>query len=272
MKIKTLKTLLLAGILCTGFMAQGAVVYQTDFTGANFVDEGLTNEGIAGSGNWVHNSTTDRAEYDWLIRNSRAALYTTSSFQNDLGFTLDVSFQHDSLNDSRFSIGLVESTFSGSVDGDWLNSALPGAYGIGISTIGSVATTAGGDVLAFNDGSTPKNDFTSITNLSTAQGNITDDILQTFSMTVTATTWSYSLNGAVATTGTHTFDTSKSFRFITYQQATSSFTAGGGENSFFSSITLTALTTPEPSTLGLFAMGAALLFSARRREARGMIG
>jgi len=249
------------------------VVYQSDFTGTTLADAGLTNEGISSSANWVHNTTDDRADFDWLVRNARAALYTTSSFQNDLGFTLDVSFQQDSFNMSRFSIGLVDSTFSGSADGDWLNSALPGAYGIGLSTDGTVEdSNANNDVLAFNAGGTPKNDFSDVTSLSTAQGNITKNTLQTFSMTVTATTWSYSLNGAVATTGTHTFDTSKSFRFITYQQATSSFTAGGGENSFFSSITLTALTTPEPSTLGLFAMGAALLFSARRREARGMIG
>ena len=261
-------TRLLTGIAIsmTAVMTHGAtVVYQSDFTGANFADAGLTNEGISGSGNWVHNSTTDRAEYDWLIRNSRAALYTTLAFQSTDGFTLDVSFQHDSVNDSRFSIGLVESGFSDSAGGDWMNSAMPDAYGIGISTIGAVATTAGGDVLAINDGSTIKNNFDSITNLSTAQGNITDDTPQTFSMTVTATNWSYSLNGAAATTGVFStpFDLSKSYRFITYQQATSSFTAGGGENSFFSNITLTAI--PEPSSTALLGLGGLALILRRRK-------
>ena len=261
--------LILAGLFGTAMAAHATlVVFETDFTGTNFADEGLTNEGIAGSGNWVHNSTTDRAEYDWLIRNSRAALYTTDAFQSPL-ITIDVSFQHDSINDSRFSIGLVESGFAESVDGDWLNSALPGAYGIGISTAGAVANTAGGDVLALNDGSTAKNNFDSITNLSTAQGNITDDILQTFSMTVTADSWSYSLNGAEATTGTFAelgldpFDMTKSYRFITNQQATSSTTPGGGENSYFSSIIISV---PEPSSTALLGLGLSSLLLRRRRS------
>ena len=50
--------LILAGLFGTTMAAHATlVVFETDFTGANFADEGLTNEGIAGSGNWVHNST-----------------------------------------------------------------------------------------------------------------------------------------------------------------------------------------------------------------------
>ena len=256
--------LILAGLFGTTMAAHATlVVFETDFTGTNFADEGLTNEGIAGSGNWVHNSTDDRADFDWLARNARAALYTTDTFQSPL-ITIDVSFQQDGLNVSRFSIGLVDSGFSGSSDGDWLNQGMPGAYGIGLSTDGTVEdSNANKDALAFNAGGTPKNDFTDVTTLSTAQGNITKNTLQTFSMTVTADSWSYSLNGAEATTGTHTFDMSRSYRFITYQQATSSFTTTSGENSYFSSITISV---PEPSSTALLGLGLSSLLLRRRRS------
>jgi hypothetical protein len=237
-----------------------SLLYQSDFTGSTLGD-GLTNEGIASSGNWVINETDDRAEFDWLLRNGRAALYTTDAFQSTDGFILEVSFLQ-TVAGARFSIGLVESGFSDSADGDWLNSALPGAYGIGISTTGQVATDAGGDALALNDGTTAKNDFTSITALSTAQGNITFDTLQTLSLTVTADSWSYSLNGAEATTNTtaFAFDTSKSYRYINYIQEASGVrnetaAAAGMQGSYISSITLTALTDPEDIIIGDITMG-----------------
>ena len=225
--------------------------YQSDFANAtNLTDAGLVNEGIASSGNWVFNQTDDRVEFDWLLRNGRAALYTTDSFQSDSGFTLAVSFLQR-VAGSRFSIGLVDSGFSGSADGDWLNSALPAAYGVGLSTSGQVATDAGGDVLALNDGSTPKNDFTSITHLSTAQGNITFNTVQTLSMTVTSNSWSYSLNGAAATTGSFStpLDTSKSYRVIAYIQESSAVrseevAANKMQGSYYSNIALTLYVPP----------------------------
>lgn len=264
MKIKLYSAIL--AVLVTSPIVHGAVVYQSDFTGAD-LGAGITNEGILSSGNWVHNATGDHAEFDWLARNGRAALYTTDSYQSDGGFTLDVTFLQ-TVNGSRFSIGLVDSAFSGSADGDWLNSALPGAYGIGISTSGAVADSAGGDVLAFNAGGTAKNNFDDVTELSTAQGSITLGTVQTLSLTVTSTTWSYSLNGAPATAGTHTFDTSKSYQYINYIQETSNPQSeaaadSGMQGSYISNITLTAI--PEPSSAAMLGLGGLALILRRRK-------
>jgi hypothetical protein len=247
-------------------MTQAAVFYQSDFTGSTLASAGLTNVGGSGTGDWVLDGTNDRAGFDWLDRNARATLHTSSSFQSDGGFTLDVSFQQDSFNPSRFGFGLVDAAYTPSGDAGWLSQADSGAYGVGFTTSGTTANNAGGDVLAFNDGSTAKNNFGSITNLSTVQGDIAYNAPQTISFTVTATGWSYSLNDAAATAGTFVtaFDTSKSYQFVAYQQASSNTTPGGGENSYYSDIILTAV--PEPSSAALLAGCFALTSIMLRRR------
>ncbi len=261
MKITSLIT---AGILGTSLTSQATVLYQSDFTGANLGDAGLTNVGGSGTGDWVLDGTNDRAGFDWKVRNARATLHT-AAFQSDGGFTLDVSFQQDSAAPSRFDFGLVADTYTPDGAVGWLSQADLGAYGVGFTTSGSVASTAGGDVLAFNDGSTAKNEFSSITELSTLQGNIAYNALQTISFTVTATGWSYSKNGAAATTGTFAtaFDTSKNYRFVAYQQVSSSTTPTNGEDSYYSDIKLTAV--PEPSSAALLGLGGVALILRRRK-------
>jgi hypothetical protein len=79
-----------------------------------------------------------------------------------------------------------------------------------------MANISGDDALAFNDGVSANGAASSV--LSTGQGNITFNTPQTLSFTVTGTGYSYSLNGATATTGSMTFDTSKNYRFIAFAQ------------------------------------------------------
>jgi hypothetical protein len=150
---------------------------------------------------------------DWVtgtgIFNARANLYTTNSWQSREGFTLNVTFKNN-VNMVRYALGIVDADYPISASGDWLNSALIDAYGIGFSTAGSGTN---GDYLGFNNGS-------SVSELSSAQGNITLNTPQTLSITVTPNSWSYSLNGAPATTGSFVtpFDTTRNYRFIAHAQ------------------------------------------------------
>tara|TARA_B110000908_G_scaffold158152_1_gene198984 strand:- start:2093 stop:2863 length:771 start_codon:yes stop_codon:yes gene_type:complete len=256
MKTK-ITSLITAGILGTTLASQAAVVFDSDFTGANLGAEGLTNSGVGGA--WVFDAADDRAEFDHTARNGRASLYTSATFQSDGGFTLDASFLQVAAG-SRFSIGIVDANYTVTGGDGWLTQAMPGAYGIGFVTSG----IAGNDVLAFAEGTTAKNIFTDRTNLSTAQGNIAFNSPQTVSFTVTGNSYSYSLNGDPATTGSVTFDTSRSYRFIAYLQDTSTTVANGTvEGSYFSGITLTAV--PEPSSTVLLGLGGLALILRRRK-------
>ena len=260
MKIK-IPHLIVAGILGTSIASQAAVVYQSDFTGANLGDTGLVSLDGAGTGDWYLNGTDDRAQFDWISRNGRATLHTSDAFQSPL-ITLDVTFLQQTAG-SRYSFGIVDADYTVTGGEGWLTQAMPGAYGIGFSTSG----IAGNDVLAFNDGTGVKNNFDSRDELSTAQGNITFNALQTVSFTVTETGWSYSLNGAAATTGLfdgYTFDTSKSYQFIAYLQDTNTTTPGGNmEASYFSNITISV---PEPSSTALLGLGGLALMLRRKRS------
>jgi hypothetical protein len=183
------------------------VVYQGDFSGTNLASAGLaTSAGV--NGTWILDTAND-----WVtgtgIANARANLYTTNSWQSREGFTLNVTFKNN-VNMVRYALGIVDADYPISASGDWLNSALIDAYGIGFSTAGSGTN---GDYLGFNNGS-------SVSELSSAQGNITLNTPQTLSITVTPNSWSYSLNGAPATTGSFVtpFDTTRNYRFIAHAQ------------------------------------------------------
>jgi len=180
------------------------VVYQSDFTGADLTSAGLVASAGAAGGSWTLDTIND--EVDGVGGgNARSNLTTTNSWQSDSGFTLDVTFLN-SANMTRYSFGLVDADYAISASGDWLNSSLAGAYGIGFSTAGSGTS----DYLGFN------NDAGTVTTLSTNQGDIANAVLQTMSITVTSNSWSYSLNGAAATTGSHDFDTSRSYVFTAH--------------------------------------------------------
>jgi hypothetical protein len=235
--------IILAGLLGTAMASQGAVVYQSDFTAPapTLADVGLVKSAGAASGSWTIDATNDQLD-GVGIGNARSNVSTIDSWQSDVGFTLDVTFATAAAM-VRFDFGLVDAAYTISASNAWLSSSLAGAYGVGFSSTIGVA-----DGLFFNNG-------TSVSAISTAQGDITN-VTQTLSMTITATTWSYSLNGATATTGTHTFDTSKSYRFTAHAQTNG--------NATFDNITLTTI--PEPNVAALLGgLGTILLLRRRRR-------
>ena len=236
--------------LMAGAMAQAdLVVYQSDFTGADLASAGLDVAQFDASSNWILNTTDDRAEVSFGAGNDRASLYTTDAWQSDGGFTLDVTLNQVN-SGVRFSFGIVDAAAGVSDNSDWLNSGLSGRYGMGLVTQGELSGT---DALAFNNGS-----GSSV--LSTAQGDITLNTLQTLSITVTPDSWSYGLNGAPASTGAISFDTSRSYRFIAFAQKSNAANLTG---SYFTNITLTAI--PEPAPISMLGLGTVTILVLRRR-------
>ena len=223
--------------------AQAAVVYQSDFTGVapTLADVGLVKSAGAAGGSWAIDATNDQLD-GVGGGNARSNVSTSNSWQSDGGFTMDVTFAWTDSTPNRFDFGLVDAAYTISASSAWLSSSLAGAYGVGFST------TIGADGLFFNNGS-------SVSSISSAQGDITS-APQTLSMTITATTWSYSLNGAAATTGTHTFDTSRSYRFTAH--------AHSNDGATFENITLTAI--PEPGTYALLVGLTGLVYVMLRRR------
>ena len=220
--------LLLTGLFGTA-TAQAEVLYQSDFTGTTLSSAGLVKSSGAAGGSWGINTAGDFL--DGLGGgNARSNVTTIDSFalaDGYKGFQLDTTFRTTG-NMTRYSFGLVDANYTISGSGDWLNSSLAGAYGIGFSTAGSNGGLGGGDYLGFN------NDAGTVTGLSTAQGNATvGTAWQSMSMIVTDESWSYSLNNATATTGSHTFDTSRSYDFTAHAHRNS--------NADFQNISVTAI-------------------------------
>ena len=264
-----LTALAVLSVLSLVTVSRGEVVYQSDFTGADLASAGLTNRSSLPA-MWVLHTKQERLQVKLHRMNDRASVLTSDSWQSDGGFTLDVTFTQVAAG-NRFSIGIVDADWDVSIRG-WLNESLRGAYGIGFvsdgelesaGTIDSESTLDDFDVLAFNNGS-------SSSVLSAAQGDITFNTPQTLSITVTDTSYSYSLNGAPATTGSLSFDTSRNFRFIAHAAKNSM------RGSYISNITLTAVSSvktgkrvsiPEPTSFallgGLLALSAVML---RRRR------
>ncbi|MGB2561171.1 MAG: autotransporter-associated beta strand repeat-containing protein, partial [Akkermansiaceae bacterium] len=185
----------------------------------------------AAGGSWAINDAGDFL--DGLgSGNARSNVTTIDSFalaDGYKGFQLDTTFRTGA-SMTRYSFGLVDANYTISGSGDWLNSSLAGAYGVGFSTAGSTGGLGGGDYLGFNDGAG------TVTGLSTAQGDATVGWgWQTMSMIVTDESWSYSLNGAAASTGTFgtTFDTSRDYVFTSHAHRNS--------NADFLNITVTAI-------------------------------
>ena len=253
--------LILAGLFGTTIASQAVVLYQSDFTGTstNINDYGLT-ESVGAAGSfpyWEINTTEDRLDGRGG-GNSRANVFTTDSFAlsdaptGHKGIQLSLTFFGSSLL-ARHSMGLVDGDFNiAGTASDWLNQSLAGAYGVGFSTAGELDDF--GDALIFND------DAGTPTTLSTAQGDkIGSFRYETMVITIrNDNTWSYSLNGQAATTGTFAteFDLSRDFRFASYAQRTS--------RAQYTNITISAI--PEPSSTALLGLGGLALMLRRKRS------
>ena len=254
MKTK-LPHLILAGLFGTTIASQGVVLYQSDFTdpAATLASTGLSATTAALGGTWTINTTEDRLD-GVGGGNARSHVYTTDSFAlsdaptGHKGIQLSLSFYGVS-NLARHSMGLVDANYSFS-NVDWLNESPAGAYGVGFSTAGSGPS----DYLGFN------NDAGNVTVLSTAQGDkIGSFRYETMVITIREdNTWSYSLNGQTATTGTFAadFDLSRDFRFASFAQR--------NNRAQFTNITISAI--PEPSSTALLGLGGLALMLRRKRS------
>jgi fibronectin-binding autotransporter adhesin len=205
-------------------VSQGEVVYQSDFTGTTLASAGLSIDGAQyrAASQWIIDEAADTVKVSFAGGADRATVYTTNSWQNDDGFTLEVTVYH-AADATRFSFGLVDASWSvGNLD--WVDYKY--TTGIGMTMDGSVQ--AGADALVSTVPGTA-------TVLSTAQGEMAFATVYNVSITVTADSWSYSIDGAAPTTGTHTFDLSKSYRFV------SNAHNSGMNGTYFSNITLSTL-------------------------------
>ena len=214
-------------LLTTSLASQAEVLYQSDFTGTTLSSAGLTKSAGAAGGSWAINDAGDFL--DGLGGgNARSNVTTIDSFalaDGYKGFQLDTTFRTTG-GMTRYSFGLVDANYTISASGDWLNSDLAGAYGVGFSTAGSESS----DFLGTNS------DAGNRTVLSQAQGDATvGTAWQTMSMIVTDESWSYSLNGAAASTGTFgtAFDTSRDYVFTSH--------AHQNARADFQNITVTAI-------------------------------
>jgi len=226
MKRSMISMLSVVVVLSLATVSQGAVVYQSDFTGDDLASTGLTQAQYRAASTWILNTNDYRVEVDFAGTADRSTLYTTNSWQSDSGFSMEVRFKH-AADGTRFSFGIVDAGWT-VANLDWVD--YKSVYGIGFTLDGTVAGGAGGDPLVFV---TPG----SASVLSTDQGLMNIGTEYTLFMTVTSNSWSYSLNGAAPTTGSFAtpFDTSKSYRFVSNAHSRNM------DGTYFSNITLTPI-------------------------------
>ncbi len=234
---KTLRPLAaLAGLALTATSAHADVIYQD-----NFDNDGLaTNTGIGGGAAFIDttpstdparlgawgddgNLTSTDAGGGW--GGSSANAYSLNGFDLQNGFTLEVTYNVVNVQ-TRLTIGLVEE--AGAVlDASGLATSGAGGtpYGIvfnpaahdnGTKRNGWVNRYPNAPGLQFSDGS-------SVTQLSDAQARGTGTHTLVLQMDA-ASNWSYSVDGAVATTGTiggAGFDLTRDYRFFVRNQQSS---------------------------------------------------
>ncbi len=241
---KILWVAVLVGLM-TGAVAQGALLYQSNFTGADLASAGLEMGGPVNGGYWTLNTANDRVQHGGTVASSRSHLLSTNSWKSTGGFQVDVTFLYNGTSWGEFGLSATNGT---TLSGNPSLQNNANMYGVGFAL-------SGGTVSAFERNINNVNEVV----LSTAQGAYNVNALNTMLFTVTSNTWSYSLNGAAATAGTFAtpFDLSKNYRFDAFMQSMASYQ--------ISNITVSSI--PEPATIGMLGLGAIVTLLIRRMRA-----
>lgn len=273
MKITSLPKLALTLTLALAWLTSAnadTIVYQDTF------DDGVlaTNPGIGGgfsqeiTGGAGFVESSGSIDADTGANNDRGFGFSTNTFDVSDGFILEFTANASFLGNNsanRFSVGLA------AAGSDFATFSLSGRNFLGdnraaIEGVGVDFTTDQGQGLSYNDGfgnpSVPPDPTGTVTVLSNAQ-TITASTDLAVSLTVAADgSYSYSINGAPATTGAaFGLDLSQEYHFATYFQDDLGDFA-------IRDVTLTALAPvviPEPSSIALIGLGALGFFSRRRR-------
>jgi len=257
-------TTILAALLVMALSAASAnaamVVFQD-----NFDNDGLaTNTGVGGGldrytrqgDTWVDNGDLSGNS---MGGNDRGNVFSLNSFDLSKGFSLEVSYSIDNIGSTganRVNIGLIDELPEVQDNGTYVTTFLASnldKYGIGMN----MTTQTGPQGLTFADDAGAG----SVTSLSNAQTISTGT--HTFLIEMdTESNWSYSIDGATATTGTiggDGFDLTRDYQFFAYVQDYRYNKIN------ISSVTLTAV--PEPATMAMLVAGLPALWLRRKREA-----
>ena len=262
-------TRLLALTLSLAFLASANadVIYQDTFDDGDIA----TNPGIGGGFSQAITGGAGFTEAGGLIdadtgaNNNRGFGFSTNTFDVSNGFILEFTANATNTSNTsanRFSVGLA------AAGSDFATFALEGRNFLGdnraaIEGVGVDFTTDQGQGLSYNDGfgnpSVAPDPIGTVTVLSNAQ-TITAGTDLAVNLTVAADgSYSYSINGAPATTGAaFGLDLTQEYHFATYfQDDVSDFS--------ISEVTLTALAVPEPSSAALLGLGGLALIVRRRK-------
>ena len=240
------------------------VVYENVFDGTDRGD----NPGIGGGMDRalgqgpVWELDTDTNQLLGNVRsgtNDRGNVFTENSFDLSGGFSLELMFYIDSTSGAttnRVNFGIAATDHGR--DNNYLAQYLHtdrNTYGIGMNMTNDGTQ---GLIRALDD-KTGEQGLVALSNDQTIQ----EDSWQTLVLEVdgTGTTWSYSIDGAEATTGTFAegqeFDFSRDYQIFGYvQQDPSDFKVD--------SVKLTVI--PEPASMALLGLGSVVMLSVRRRR------
>ncbi len=219
----TLAVVALASLVLTAGAANAQTVVYQD----NFDNDGIdVNTGIGGGleaynrqgGPWLDNGDLD---FNRTGNNDRGNVYSVNSFDLSDGFKLEVSYTFDSLriNDAnRICIGLIDELpavqDNSTYVNDFLNRSTQDKYGIGMNLTNEDGSQG------FNFATDSAAGGPALTSLSNAQTITTGT--HSFVLEVdSSSNWSYSIDGAPATTGTidgSGFDFARDYQFFTYGQ------------------------------------------------------
>ncbi len=205
-------------VLATGVAGAQGVVYQDEFDGDGLADNAGVGGGLGSfdrqGGPWLDSAggvlDANRASGN----NNRGNVHTLADFDLSGGFALEVTYSTSQVTSGRVNFGVIDSAGIPAVQDssnyvtDYLSNDR-GQYGIGMD----LTAHDGNQGLAMADG-------TGVTSLSNAQPVAAGT--QTVLLIVDSdSNWSYSIDGAVATSGTLAvpFDFTRDYKFFAFAQS-----------------------------------------------------